>query len=928
VAIDVKCNGCGTAFLAKDEHGGKRMKCPKCQYIVPIPLPPPGAASITQKSPPVRPPARHAAPPPVASPASSEIPDFTGVGAAVPSGVGSSIGSSSSSSNVYAPPPTAVPVWVWFGAGILGMLVFGGVVVWALLGDPASVPGLAKSEGKNSDKKSKRPSPELKHEMKLNPRKFGEPEAKPNSDVPKVTFAPKKSSEPPKEGAPREDVISWVNKGIVLVTALDMAGNDLGLGAGFIIDASGLVATNYHVVRYASQARVEFEDGTKFGVEGYRACDTKGDLVILQLNGMPKDFNVLPLAVEGNPRQGSDVMAFGHPKGLRFNVTLGIVSQIHTTETLPEFIRKGMEAPAESTWVQTDAAISPGNSGGPLVNRQGQVLGVNTWGTEGQNLGFASHIRHLVALTGQMSSTPEPMYKYRSRPEVADGAISTNDIVSSHAAAESFGWQPSTPAQYADLQRLVILSFAADKMPQELQKMERSLAKVPWTADGHAKRLNDYGMKPLQTRGAMAFLIGQVLQVDKRQGATVLTMDLVGKGQKFAVVSSAEKGLSAGDHCVVLGICMGMVTQDKNTINPQLVPILQGGLVQKITLEGASTSLPSPTTPTKTPDPIANVPTPKPDPTKTLSTSKPPVVVKRVPAPAEADLTKTRTQVLDFYKDGFARAKTPAEKANLAETLITQGEKTSDDPIARYILWIEASQLTSAVGYADPAIRALDLLGKHYSIDSLTLKIEALEKAAAAAKISTTSKQVAEAARSVIDQAIANDQYETAGKLSTLAIEAAKKSRDPKLMKQMAALASEVAELSKDAVAGNEALEKLKTSPDDGPANAAAGQYLCFGRGDWPGGLKLLAKSNDTTLRSLASNDLKGASDAQEMVDLGDLWWNLAQAGSDKYRGSFQARAHFWYAQGLPMLSGFKKLQVEKRMEEIGDVPNRHVSGG
>ena len=83
------------------------------------------------------------------------------------------------------------------------------------------------------------------------------------------------------------------------------------------------------------------------------------------------------------------MIAIGHPQGFKFTTTTGIISAVHTTAELPDPYREAIRAPAEQVWIQTNAAISGGNSGGPLLNRAGEVIGINTWVAAGQNLGFA-----------------------------------------------------------------------------------------------------------------------------------------------------------------------------------------------------------------------------------------------------------------------------------------------------------------------------------------------------------------------------------------------------------------------------------------------------------------------------------------------------------------------------------------------------------
>src|SRR5262249_10521697 len=151
----------------------------------------------------------------------------------------------------------------------------------------------------------------------------------------------------------------------------------IGIGSGFVIDEQGLVATNYHVIRGSSRIEATTVDGKKIKVKACRAWDNLGDLAILELDkNAPdlkvQDLKVLPLAQHTTRERASEVIAIGHPQGFQFVTTTGIISAVHTTDELPPGYREQSHAPADYVWLQINAAISGGNSGGPLLNRQGE----------------------------------------------------------------------------------------------------------------------------------------------------------------------------------------------------------------------------------------------------------------------------------------------------------------------------------------------------------------------------------------------------------------------------------------------------------------------------------------------------------------------------------------------------------------------------
>jgi len=131
------------------------------------------------------------------------------------------------------------------------------------------------------------------------------------------------------------DVVKLVDRGVVLVRCRNEKGREISFGSGFLIESSGLIATNFHVIRAASAAEAVFVDGTTIPIKGCRAWDAKRDLVILELDRVPEQLEVLRVSNDTERPQAADVIAIGHPKGFRFTTTTGIISAVHTTAELP-----------------------------------------------------------------------------------------------------------------------------------------------------------------------------------------------------------------------------------------------------------------------------------------------------------------------------------------------------------------------------------------------------------------------------------------------------------------------------------------------------------------------------------------------------------------------------------------------------------------
>ena len=179
-----------------------------------------------------------------------------------------------------------------------------------------------------------------------------------------------------------------INSVVTIVT-------DVGQGTGFIINEQGYIITNAHVLfnaRYA-KAITSSKESLNSELIGY---DRNMDLALLKISGT---YKALQLADSDEIKVGEKVIAIGNPLGLSFSVSEGIVSAVN---------REGQNG--LPYYIQTDVALNPGNSGGPLINKQGKVIGINNFKLGGfESLGFAlesNYIRKTIRdITSQTNQT-------------------------------------------------------------------------------------------------------------------------------------------------------------------------------------------------------------------------------------------------------------------------------------------------------------------------------------------------------------------------------------------------------------------------------------------------------------------------------------------------------------------------------------------
>lgn len=143
-----------------------------------------------------------------------------------------------------------------------------------------------------------------------------------------------------------------------------------GTGSGSIIDKRGYVLTNYHVVKDAYKVFLNLYDGTQYEGEVI-GKDPENDLAVVKFDPDGKELVTIPFGDSSNLRVGQMVLAIGNPFGYDRTLTTGIVSGLgRPVRTSRNLVIRGM--------IQTDASINPGNSGGPLLNTNGEMIGINT----------------------------------------------------------------------------------------------------------------------------------------------------------------------------------------------------------------------------------------------------------------------------------------------------------------------------------------------------------------------------------------------------------------------------------------------------------------------------------------------------------------------------------------------------------------------
>jgi putative serine protease PepD len=270
-----------------------------------------------------------------------------------------------------------------------------------------------------------------------------------------VRQVPVASAEPAASTSPQSvaDVYKQSYKSVVEITVSSTASNPFGgedqqqaQGSGFVYDSDGHVVTNDHVVDGASSVSVRFWNGATYKATVV-GLDPSTDLAVIKVDAPDSVLNALPVADSSKVEVGDTAIAIGSPFGLEETVTSGIVSALHRSMTAPNRF-------TINDSIQTDAAINHGNSGGPLLNSSGEVIGVNAQiaGDTGANVGvgFAIPSNTVSKIADQLiqSGKVEHAYLGVSVQTIPEDVADQLNLV---AGAEVTEVRPGTPADEANL---------------------------------------------------------------------------------------------------------------------------------------------------------------------------------------------------------------------------------------------------------------------------------------------------------------------------------------------------------------------------------------------------------------------------------------------------------------------------------------------
>ncbi|MBM4103022.1 MAG: serine protease [Planctomycetes bacterium] len=303
------------------------------------------------------------------------------------------------------------------------------------------------------------------------------------------------------EAKESRDIAKQAFPSVVMLVMEDNSGQPLSLGSGFFV-REDIVATNLHVVEGAAGGYAKIVgEKQKYDIAGYVAIDNKMDLVLLKINDVKAP--AITLGDSSKIAIGDEIFAVGNPKGLEGTFSKGIVSAIRKIE--------------EDTLLQITAPISPGSSGGPILNSEGNVIGISVATFKGgQNLNFAIPVSYLSNLLVNIKSAKLLSVEEKSEKKVKSILVDLGGRSTEGVRCTQFLWDTNYDNEYMrnqgftfsisnslnePIKDVIILLVFYDKQEQPIESVFASYEGI--VSPRSAKRVSsfvEYSIKRLTTK--------------------------------------------------------------------------------------------------------------------------------------------------------------------------------------------------------------------------------------------------------------------------------------------------------------------------------------------------------------------------------------------------------------------------------------------
>lgn len=320
-------------------------------------------------------------------------------------------------------------------------------------------------------------------------------------------------------------------------------------------------------------------------------------------------------------------------------------------------------------------------------------------------------------------------------------------------------------------------------------------------------------------------------------------------------------------------------------------------------------------------EPASNEPTTEQAPGSPKETERPDKLTQeednRLPVPTESARRVARDLYREIFQSEYEDAVTDEEKLEFAEKVRAHADDLQEDPAGRYVLLDISAVITAQAGSVITALEVVESTKSLFRTDATELGAKVLESSASLALPTEENEAALQAATENMEQAIKIDNFELAARMHAVALAAARRSDDVRLIHTITERREEITNARFAFRQVAHLIDVLAADPSHAEANLAVGEYCCLAKGQWEDGLPMLSRGSDKRLARLAERELKPPKDTHGKVALADSWWD-ASDGTSKYCQAMRSRAAHWYEQALPELeAGLERVKAEIRIKQV-----------
>ena len=285
----------------------------------------------------------------------------------------------------------------------------------------------------------------------------------------------------------------------------------------------------------------------------------------------------------------------------------------------------------------------------------------------------------------------------------------------------------------------------------------------------------------------------------------------------------------------------------------------------------------------------------------------------RLPKPGSESVKRAVKDIREAYAEDYSDAEQGTRNKHKLALKLNAAAEEENDGAVQFALLKEAIRLLSDAQQVEDLISTTEMMAGRFKIDELKIKVYFLKKIASETKTKSSDRMTVDAMQRVVDQAIAQDQYDKALELLSAVSSMGERTKDRKLVREYETIMETTQREAEQFQFVQDAQQILDEKPLDPAANRTVGEWYCLKKNRWEEGVTYLALGDQSEMKAISRLDLKLEKSSDDLLQLGDLCWELAEQRPGD-RDALKTRAVFWYRAVQPVLNGVAAKKTSNRI--------------